>query len=106
MYVVTCKANGRSYVGVSHQLHIRYAAHAKKPPRRMRQDARRYRPFEEHFPMRVVAWYVSRHAAELHEQHLTDKLRRTKAGVYNVLSGSPGRHNRQYRFLKATGRIR
>ncbi len=89
MYVITCKANGCKYIGVSAYPRYRFACHARAPPFRMRADAARYTPFTKLFTWEVVATYTDRHAAHLKEAALIKHHNTQGPAGYNHLPGAP-----------------
>jgi len=54
VYQLTCVDTGRVYVGFTKDPSRRYLQHKASPPPRMRVDASRYTPWEEHFVMAVL----------------------------------------------------
>lgn len=84
VYCLTCTATQRVYFGVTSRApHVRYKEHSRKPPWRMRADARRHRPFEQHFKLQVLAEASSKEDAELLEAFFIWKFSSVWPGGYN-----------------------
>lgn len=86
VYILICTANGRIYIGYTRRsLRQRKAEHSRNPPRRMRADAKRLRPFEQHFQAHVPADAASKREAELLEEYFIWKFGATEKHGYNSL---------------------
>lgn len=99
IYALTCIPTGRVYIGRTKvPLARRVAQHKNTPNKKMRDDVRRYQPFEDHFRievLQVVRTEIEAVRAEAH--HIETRQARGPNG-YNTLPGTPS-HSRMYPFL-------
>ena len=92
MYVVTCKDNGKVYVGTTVNVNRRMGQHRRSPPLKMRPDAAKYQPFNDHFTCKLRHTFTTLLAALATEARLIVELKaRDPAFGYNVCRSSPGR---------------
>jgi hypothetical protein len=92
VYVIECIPTGRRYVGYSKDPAARFAAHARKPPSRMQQDAAAHPPFREHFSVTVLEWTPSECCAKQREMHYINLWNTCRPNGYNILPACPGKN--------------
>lgn len=64
----------------------------RKPPRRMRADARAHPPpFRTNFTLTIVNWTRTKHAAEMREAQLIAQFATRGEAGYNTLPSTPAR---------------
>lgn len=84
VYCLMCTITSKCYIGITRrQPEERLKEHRRKAPYAMRKDARRYKPFDEHFKMLVLAETGSKAEAELLEEFFIWKFD-TVARGYNT----------------------
>ena len=104
VYELRCLENDRCYIGQSMDVKRRLAAHRRNPPARMRRDAAKCVPFEDHFKLTVLTVVHSKPAADhLESQFLADYNACSPDG-YNRLKGAPGK-SKKFWFLHGKGVI-
>lgn len=99
MYKVTCKNNGRVYIGYTNSMKRRICQHSSKPPRRMRADVQRLGGFRNNFEVETLTAQSTEQTAKAMEQTYIERLGTRGPAGYNVLESSPGR-SRLYWWMK------
>ncbi|EFJ52721.1 hypothetical protein VOLCADRAFT_85992 [Volvox carteri f. nagariensis] len=77
------------YVGQSRDPQRRFQAHARNPPSRMKDDARCYQPFRDHFTLTRLMSTANPALAQKMEALYIAQFKARGPGGYNVLHGPP-----------------
>ncbi|EFJ52483.1 hypothetical protein VOLCADRAFT_86626 [Volvox carteri f. nagariensis] len=85
----TKTSRSRVYVGQSRDPQRRFQAHARNPPSRMKDDARHYQPFRDHFTLTRLMSTANPALAQKMEALYIAQFKARGPGGYNVLRGPP-----------------
>lgn len=104
VYELRCLRNDRVYIGYTADMGRRCRQHERKPPRRMREDAAAYKPWDNNFKITILHNTVTEGAAKTHERNEIAEKRSTGPRGYNTLRSSPAA-SKKYWFLKRNKRL-
>lgn len=88
MYRLVCSDSGRFYIGMTDDVDRRYREHARRPPPKMAEDCKNFKPFDKHFIIQVLEDGLSRAQALRREAHYISVLRSTSHPGYNEAPGT------------------